>query len=121
MYISLIQIILSSVDIWSVRTTHGAMTSICFFMGQGYLGIWSGSWGFFKPLYIGLHNQSGDCNAHEIWADKRLEYMAIFIGWTAAYNFNLFGEDFVLSDWNEIELDRNDAYTGSLIRSKWIK
>ncbi|VEB50733.1 Nucleoside-specific channel-forming protein Tsx [Salmonella enterica subsp. enterica] len=22
-----------------------------------------------------------------------------------------FGEDFVLSDWNEIELDRNDAYT----------
>ncbi|EAV4821015.1 hypothetical protein E4X60_19175 [Salmonella enterica] len=77
------------------------------FYGAGYLG-WSGSWGFFKP-YIGLHNQSGDYVSQKY--GQTSGWNGYVIGWTAAYNFNLFGEDFVLSDWNEIELDRNDAYT----------
>lgn len=76
------------------------------FYGLGYLG-WSGKWGFFKP-YIGLHNQSGDYVSQKY--GQTSGWNGYVLGWTAAYNFTLFDEKFVLSDWNEIEFDRNDAY-----------
>lgn len=76
------------------------------FYGLGYLG-WQGSWGFLKP-YIGLHSQSGDYVSQKY--GQTSGWNGYVIGWTAAYIFNLYDEKFVLSNWNEIELDRNDAY-----------
>ncbi|MCL5498436.1 hypothetical protein M5Y49_06990 [Escherichia coli] len=76
------------------------------FYGLGYLG-WQGKWGFFKP-YVGLHNQSGDYNSKKY--GQTSGWNGYVIGWSAAYFFNAFNEKFVLSNWNEIELDRNDAY-----------
>lgn len=76
------------------------------FYGLGYLGF-SGKWGFFKP-YIGLHNQSGDYVSKKY--GQTSGWNGYVVGWTAVYNFMLFGEKFSLSDWNEIELGRNDAY-----------
>ncbi len=76
------------------------------FYGLGYLG-WSGKWGFFKP-YLGLHNESGDYVSPKY--GQTSGWNGYVLGWTAAYNFTLFDEKFVLSDWNEIEFERNDAY-----------
>lgn len=76
------------------------------FYGLGHLG-WSGDWGFFKP-YIGLHNQSGDYVSQKY--GQTSGWNGYVVGWTTAYNFSLFDERLVLSDWNEVELDRNDAY-----------
>ena len=76
------------------------------FYGLGYLG-WTGNWGFFKP-YIGLHNQSGDYVSQKY--GQTSGWNGYVLGWTAAYNFTLLEEKFVLSNWNEIEFDRNNAY-----------
>lgn len=76
------------------------------FYGLGYLG-WTGEWGFFKP-YIGLHNQSGDYVSQKY--GQTSGWNGYVVGWTTAYNFALFDEKFILSDWNEVELERNDAY-----------
>lgn len=76
------------------------------FYGLGYLG-WTGEWGFFKP-YIGLHNQSGDYVSQKY--GQTSGWNGYVVGWTTAYNFVLFSESFSLSDWNEVELERNDAY-----------
>lgn len=76
------------------------------FYGLGYLG-WTGEWGFFKP-YVGLHNQSGDYVSQKY--GQTSGWNGYVVGWTAVYNFVLFNEKFNLSDWNEIELGRNDAY-----------
>lgn len=76
------------------------------FYGLGYLG-WTGNWGFFKP-YIGLHNQSGDYLSQKY--GQTSGWNGYVLGWTAAYNFTLLEEKFVLSNWNEIEFDRNNAY-----------
>lgn len=76
------------------------------FYGLGYLG-WTGNWGFFKP-YIGLHNQSGDYVSQKY--GQTSGWNGYVLGWTAAYNFTFLDEKFVLSNWNEIEFDRNNAY-----------
>ncbi|WP_054176429.1 outer membrane protein OmpK [Citrobacter sp. CtB7.12] len=76
------------------------------FYGLGYLG-WTGNWGFFKP-YIGLNNQSGDYVSQKY--GQTSGWNGYVLGWTAAYNFTLLEEKFVLSNWNEIEFDRNNAY-----------
>lgn len=76
------------------------------FYGLGYLG-WTGNWGFFKP-YIGLHNQSGDYVSQKY--GQTSGWNGYVLGWTAAYNFTLLEEKFVLSNWNEIEFDRNNTY-----------
>lgn len=64
--------------------------------------------GAFKP-YIGLHNQSGDYVSAKYGQTNG--WNGYVVGWTAVLPFTLFDEKFVLSNWNEIELDRNDAYT----------
>lgn len=76
------------------------------FYGLGYLG-WTGNWGFFKP-YIGLHNQSGDYVSQKY--GQTSGWNGYVLGWTAAYNFTILDGKFVLSNWNEIEFDRNNAY-----------
>lgn len=76
------------------------------FYGLGYLG-WTGNWGFFKP-YIGLHNQSGDYVSQKY--GQTSGWNGYVLGWTAAYKFTFLDEKFVLSNWNEIEFDRNNAY-----------
>ncbi|AUO65896.1 hypothetical protein WM46_14630 [Citrobacter freundii complex sp. CFNIH2] len=76
------------------------------FYGLGYLGC-TGNWGFFKP-YIGLHNQSGDYVSQKY--GQTSGWNGYVLGWTAAYNFTFLDEKFVLSNWNEIEFDRNNAY-----------
>lgn len=76
------------------------------FYGLGYLG-WTGKWGFFKP-WLGLHNQSGDYVSKQY--GQTSGWNGYTLGWTAAYNVTLFNEKFVISNWNEIEFDRNNAY-----------
>ncbi|WP_289237735.1 outer membrane protein OmpK, partial [Escherichia coli] len=61
----------------------------------------------FKP-YIGLHNQSGDYVSAKYGQTNG--WNGYVVGWTAVLPFTLFDEKFVLFNWNEIELDRNDAY-----------
>jgi|UniRef100_A0A8H9YXW4 hypothetical protein len=74
--------------------------------GLGYLG-WSGPSGFFKP-YVALHNLSNDYVSRKYGQATGLN--GYVVGWTSAWFFDLWGEKMVLSDWNEFELDRNDAY-----------
>lgn len=75
--------------------------------GFGYLG-WSGPSGFFKP-YIALHNLSNDYTSSKHGQANGLN--GYVVGWTSAWMFDLWGQNMVLSNWNEFELDRNDAYT----------
>ncbi|WP_458047406.1 outer membrane protein OmpK [Phytobacter sp. AG2a] len=74
--------------------------------GLGYLGL-TGKSGFIKP-YIAVHNLSNDYNSKKYGMANG--WNGYVLGWVAAYHFNLFGEKFTISDWNEIEFDRNDAY-----------
>lgn len=74
--------------------------------GVGYLGLKEKSW-FIKP-YIAIHNLSSDYNSKKY--GQASGFNGYVLGWVAAYNFELFKEKFAISDWNEIEFDRNDAY-----------
>lgn len=64
------------------------------FFGKIY-GQWDNSWGDDLDMFYGL---------------GYLGWNGYVVGWTAVLPFTLFDEKFVLSNWNEIELDRNDAY-----------
>ena len=35
------------------------------------------------------------------------------ISWNAGYAFKMFNQDFLFTNWNEIELDRNDDYAAN--------
>lgn len=74
--------------------------------GIGYLGLKDKSW-FIKP-YLALHNLSSDYNSKKY--GQASGFNGYVFGWVAAYNFEMFKEKFSLSDWNEVEFERNDAY-----------
>jgi hypothetical protein len=76
--------------------------------GLGYLG-WSGKSGYFKP-YVAFHNESSDYKSQSLGGKSASGRNGYVVGWTTAYFFSLWKENFVLSDWHEIEFDRNDAY-----------
>ncbi|EDF9719708.1 hypothetical protein B4Q50_16265 [Salmonella enterica subsp. enterica serovar Poona] len=74
--------------------------------GVGYLGLTSPS-GFIKP-YFAVHNLSNDYTSKKY--GQATGFNGYVLGWVAAYNFDMFNEKFVISNWNEVEMDRNDAY-----------
>lgn len=74
--------------------------------GLGYLGL-TGPSGFIKP-YVAVHNLSNDYNSKKY--GQATGWNGYVVGWVAAHNFQVFGEKFVISNWNEFEIDRNDAY-----------
>lgn len=79
------------------------------FIGLGYTDLKGDGW-WFKPWiarqYITAHSNFGP--AYDINGLN-----GFTIGWNAGYAFNLLNQDFLLSNWNEIELDRNDDYTAN--------
>ncbi|MFV0450365.1 MAG: outer membrane protein OmpK [Vibrio sp.] len=75
-------------------------------LGFGYLG-WQGQQGFFKP-FLAMHELSSDYTSATHGSANGNN--GVVLGWTAAYNFKVAGENFALSNWNEFEIGRNDAY-----------
>ncbi|MBV7300548.1 outer membrane protein OmpK [Enterovibrio paralichthyis] len=84
-------------------------------LGFGYLGLNGQGWSF-NP-FIGVHDLSIDNTNEKFDAEDKLEsytnasgfngYMA---GWTAMYNFDIAGQPLMITNWHEIEFDRNDDY-----------
>ncbi|EAA5485258.1 hypothetical protein DQD41_06315 [Salmonella enterica subsp. enterica] len=74
--------------------------------GIGYLGLVEKSW-FIKP-YLAVHNLSNDYTLKTY--GQATGFNGYVAGWVAAYNFDMFNESFAISNWNEVEFDRNDAY-----------
>lgn len=79
------------------------------FIGFGYTDLKGDGW-WFKPWiarqYITAHNNFGP--AHDINGLNGFS-----IGWNGGYAFKMFNQDFLLSNWNEIELERNDDYAAN--------
>lgn len=79
------------------------------FIGLGYTDIKGDDW-WFKPWiarqYITAHNNFGP-----VYDINGLN--GFTIGWNAGYAFTLFNQDLLFTNWNEIELDRNDDYTAN--------
>lgn len=79
------------------------------FIGLGYTKLKGDGW-WFKPWiarqYITAHNNFGP--SYDVDGLN-----GFTIGWNAGYAFKLFNQDFLLSNWNEIELDRNDDYAAN--------
>ncbi|MBE1277131.1 MULTISPECIES: outer membrane protein OmpK [Enterovibrio] len=86
-------------------------------LGFGYLGLNGEGWSF-NP-FIGVHDLSIDTIETRDKDTQVLKssfnasgfngYMA---GWTAMYNFDIAGQPLMLTNWHEIEFDRNDDYAG---------
>lgn len=79
------------------------------FLGLGYTDLKGDGW-WFKPWiarqYITAHNNFGP--AYDVNGLNGFS-----IGWNAGYAFKFLEQDFLLSNWNEIELDRNDDYASN--------
>jgi hypothetical protein len=76
------------------------------FFGLGYTALKGDGW-WFKPWigrqYVNAHNKFGP--NHFVNG-----YNGFSIGWNGGYAFKLFNQNFLLSNWNEINLMRNDDY-----------
>ncbi|ANQ28962.1 MULTISPECIES: outer membrane protein OmpK [Vibrio harveyi group] len=76
------------------------------FIGAGYTDLKGDGWWFTPWIgrqYINMRNDFGpntDINGRNGFS----------IGWNAGYAFEAFGESFLLTNWHETELDRNDKY-----------
>ncbi|MGF1685956.1 hypothetical protein L4C36_04585 [Photobacterium japonica] len=71
-------------------------------LGFGYTGLVSEN-GWFKP-WIGVHDlSSGNSEAAGLNGGM--------FGWSAGYNFEIAGQPFMVTNWNEVEFARNDAYS----------
>ncbi len=78
------------------------------FYGIGYLGFADQQY-FFKP-YVALHHISIDyVSPVHGSANGQNGYI---VGWMAGYNFN---NKLSLTNWTDIQLGRNDAYTESFV------
>jgi len=79
------------------------------FIGIGYTDLKGDDW-WFKPWiarqYVTAHNNFGP--AYDINGLN-----GFTLGWNAGYAFQLFNHNFLLSNWNEIELDRNSDYSAN--------
>ncbi|WP_026960462.1 outer membrane protein OmpK [Aliagarivorans taiwanensis] len=80
-------------------------------LGLGYTKLGGDNW-FFKP-WIGIHQ----ITANDGFADEATAkvngnngYMA---GWTGRYAWNMFGQNFSVVNWNEIEFDRSEEITAN--------
>ncbi len=78
------------------------------FYGFGYLG-WNGEWGFLNRILDCIINlvTTYQLNMSNEW----LEWLCCWLDSSIA--IYVFDEKFVLSNWNEIELDRNDVTRSS--------
>ncbi|BDU38240.1 outer membrane protein OmpK [Vibrio nigripulchritudo] len=75
-------------------------------LGVGYTKLTGEDW-WFKP-WVGVHQVNAWSNfGSEFRYNGNNGYMA---GWSAGYNFEAFGQNFALVNWNEIEFDRAEAY-----------
>ena len=73
-------------------------------VGLGYLGLQGEGW-WFKP-WIGYHDISVDGVATpEVQGNN-----GGMLGWSAGYAFTVAGQPLMVTNWNEIEFARNDAY-----------
>ncbi|EPQ5852998.1 outer membrane protein OmpK [Klebsiella variicola] len=79
------------------------------FIGFGYTSLKGEEW-WFKPWvgrqYINAQNNFGP-------ASDINGFNGFSIGWNAGYAFKFLKQDLLLSNWNEIELDRNDDYASN--------
>ncbi|MBV7406920.1 outer membrane protein OmpK [Enterobacter sp. ENT03] len=79
------------------------------FIGIGYTALKGDGW-WFKPWiarqYINAHSNFGP--AYDING-----YNGFSIGWNAGYAFTFLSQNFLLSNWNEIELERNEDYAAN--------
>lgn len=73
-------------------------------LGMGYLG-YSSKAGFFKP-FVGAHIMSGDAKSTTT-GETSNGMNGVMVGWVGAYHLS---PQFTLSNWNEFEIARNDAY-----------
>jgi hypothetical protein len=99
-------------------------------VGFGYTDLVSDN-GFFKP-WIGVHHVSTTgtiCNGNQVPdtgpdaipgstacsqpTENVSGWNGYMAGWTAAYNFNVAGQQFSTVNWNEIEFARNGRYAQS--------
>lgn len=83
-------------------------------VGIGYLGLQGEGW-WFKP-WIGYHDISVDgVNlAYVDGVNDSSEFQGNnggMLGWSAGYAFTVAGQSLMLTNWNEIEFARNDAYS----------
>ncbi|KXI22106.1 outer membrane protein OmpK [Photobacterium sanguinicancri] len=79
-------------------------------IGVGYTGL-TGDNFWFKP-FAGIHDVSAadnvDANGKVTDANGFNGYM---VGWNAGFTFEVAGQPFMVTNWHETELARNDGYT----------
>ncbi|WP_413113239.1 outer membrane protein OmpK [Thaumasiovibrio sp. DFM-14] len=76
------------------------------FMGLGYTGIGGNGWWFTPWLAANYTNVRNEFNSVTDFNG----FNGATLGWSAGYVFELFGQSMLLSNWNEIEMFRDDIY-----------
>ena len=71
-------------------------------LGLSY--AFNGDGWFFNP-FVGFHHTMTTAGENSFGGMN-----GGMFGWTAGYNFNAFGEKFMISNWHESEFGRNDKY-----------
>ncbi len=77
-------------------------------VGIGYLGLQGEGW-WFKP-WLGYHDLSVD-NGYQVDNEKIQGNNGGMLGWSAGYSFSVAGQPLMMTNWNEIEFNRNSEYT----------
>ena len=89
----------------SIENTWGDEVNT--FLGISYLDFKVG--GLIVKPYLTIHDISSDYRSTvEGSANGFNGYM---LGWNAFYPFTLWGQNFTVVNWNEFEIDRNEAYS----------
>lgn len=95
-------------QIYDFSENSGAFDEQNRVLGFGFLGL-TGENYWFKP-WIGLHDvTAGSANVSANPDASGLN--GGMMGWSAGFSFNIAGQPLLITNWNEIEFARNDAYT----------
>lgn len=90
-----------------VYSSHGTeIKETNSFLGLGYTDIKGDGW-WFTPWVAGNYTTVYNEFAETTNVNG---FNGATIGWSAGYAFEAFGEQFILTNWNEIEMFRNDEY-----------
>lgn len=94
-------------QIYDFTENSGAFDEQNRVLGFGFLGL-TGENYWFKP-WVGLHDvTAGAANAN---ADRDASGLnGGMLGWSAGFRFDLARQPLLITNWNEIEFARNDAY-----------
>ncbi|KXF79801.1 outer membrane protein OmpK [Enterovibrio coralii] len=71
-------------------------------LGMGYVGLTGDNY-WFKP-WVGVHDVTTGTG-------EAAGMNGGMFGWSAGYSFEIAGQPLLVTNWNEIEFARNDAYT----------